>query len=244
MALHYVHKSVWSHCEICKESFCLLTHFQVESKVLFPVPIICLKRTNYWRPIACREKDGTGDSGQCWPPVWVTPHRLLGENGQGTPDPFSISTTPSTACLSHSPKCSLGVKNKYIFQKALGQNESELPRTVVIKVLESINRKFFFFFFLRLSGCLVYSPEDKSIISDKEKSCWGVRFYWDPVEETYVGNVDRLRQAVSARQAVICGKQSQGRESEPWLTLFADVSETNASTMADFKLPMTKCLHI
>lgn len=149
MALHYVHKSVWSHCEICKESFCLLTHFQVESKVLFPVPIICLKRTNYWRPIACREKDGTGDSGQCWPPVWVTPHRLLGENGQGTPDPFSISTTPSTACLSHSPKCSLGVKNKYIFQKALGQNESELPRTVVIKVLESINRKFFFFFFFK-----------------------------------------------------------------------------------------------
>lgn len=112
-----------------------------------------------------------------------TPHCLLGENGQGTPDPFSISTTPSTACLSHSPKCSLGVKNKYMFQKAPGQNESELPRMFIIKVLESINRKFFFFF-LRLSGCLVYSPEDKSIVSDKEKSCWGVRFYRDPVEET------------------------------------------------------------
>ena len=243
MAIHYIHKSLWSHCEICKEFFCLLTHFQVESKVLFPVRIICLKRKNYWPPIAYREKMGPGESRQCWPQVWGTPHCLLGENGQGTPDPFSISTTPSTACLSHSPKCSLGVKNKYIFQKAPGQNESELPRMFIIKLLESINRKFFFFF-LRLSGCLVYSPEDKSIISDKEKSCWGVRFYRDPVEETYVGNLDHLRQAVNARQAVICGKQAQGRESEPWLTLFADVAEANASTVANFKLPMMKCLNI
>ena len=59
-----------------------------------------------------------------------------------------------------------------------------------------------------------------------------------------MGNLDPLRQAVNARQAAMCGKQAQGRDSEPWLTLFADVSEANASTMADFKLPMTKCLNI
>lgn len=74
----------------------------------------------------------------------MTQHCLLGGNGEGTQDPIA----PSTASLSHTPKHSLGVKNEYIFQKVPGQNESELPRKAVMKVLESINRKFFFFFFL------------------------------------------------------------------------------------------------
>ena len=198
-------------------------------------------------PLPIEKKLGPGESRQCWPQVWVSPPCLLGENGKALQTlflsplplllpPLTVSLTPLTALLE--------LKINTCSGKPLGKNESELPRTDIIKVLESINRKFFsFFFFLRLSGCLVYSPEDKSIISDK-KSCWGVRFYCDPVEETYVGNLDPLRQAVNARQAAMCGKQPQGRDSEPWLILFADVSEANASTMADFKLPMTKCLNI
>lgn len=72
----------------------------------------------------------------------------------------------STACLSHALKHSLGIKNKSIFQKVPGQNASELPRRVIYRVLDSINRKFFF---IRL--VLFCSPEGNRITNDKGLSC-------------------------------------------------------------------------
>lgn len=153
MALHCVHKSVWSHCEICKELVLPFDPFSSGKQSSLPSSPSSASRERITDPpIAHIDKRWDqicqGADPQCgWlhTACWVRMDRYS--------RPLFYLHYPFH-CLSLSlSKCSLGVKNKYIFLSfSSWANESELPRTVIIKVLESINRKYFFF--LRLSARL------------------------------------------------------------------------------------------
>lgn len=200
-------KPLWN----LQKLFCLLAHFQVESKFSSQFPSSASKG-NYWPPSPV-EKSGTGESRQCWPPVWSD--SACWWEWTGYSDPFSISTYPFLPVSLTPLNALLELKINTYSWKPLGKMKIELPETVIIKVLESINRKyfFFFFFFLRLSGCLVCSPGDKSIISDRV--LLEVRFYTRPSWGDICGNVDASETSCQCLTAAY-GKQAQ-EESEPWL---------------------------
>lgn len=66
----------------------------------------------------------------------------------------------------------LELKINLYSRKSSGKMQVSYPERSYIRVLDSINRKFFF---IRL--VLFYSPEGERIMNDKELSCWGIRFY-------------------------------------------------------------------